>query len=318
YKRTQKTLADLQAAMKKTSGDGLKPLQREAQNAERKMQQLDDELRRGQQAAEEFRIEQRKSKSAVSQLTSKKIKQIQKTRNLRSELRKAGVNTRDFANEQKRLEAASEKTSAQLDKQSKRLKEMQAIQGRIDGRKAKLGELGGEATGLAMKAAPIAASIFTAIKNESSFADVKKVRDMSPEQAAELRSWALKTSEKSPMSANQINQLMAAGARTGIKSDEDLKQFVLDANKMGVAFDMDAAEAGKTLSVFKSSMGLDQKGAMNLAGLANYLDNNTNAQAKDIAGVMSRQGATAKSAGFSVNEATALSASLLSFGMGEE
>ncbi len=70
--------------------------------------------------------------------------------------------------------------------------------------------------------------------------------------------------------------------------------------------------------MFKAALGVDQQGAMNVAGLSNYLSNNSNAKAKDIAGVMAREGASAKTGGFKVNESTALSASLLSLGMGEE
>ncbi|WP_080176610.1 phage tail tape measure protein, partial [Photobacterium toruni] len=202
--------------------------------------------------------------------------------------------------------------------QNARLKEMQSIQGRIDSRKAKLGEIGSEATGLAAAAAPIVGSIWTAIKNETSFADVKKVVNMSDEQSTELKSWALKTSTTTPMSADNINAMLAAGGQSGIKDINELKSFVLDSSKMGVAFDMDAGQAGETLSVFKAALGVDQQGAMNVAGLANYLSNNSNAKAKDISGVMAREGASAKTGGFKVNESTALSASLLSLGMGEE
>ncbi|WP_080176611.1 phage tail tape measure protein, partial [Photobacterium toruni] len=202
--------------------------------------------------------------------------------------------------------------------QNARLKEMQSIQGRIDSRKAKLGEIGSEATGLAAAAAPIVGSIWTAIKNETSFADVKKVVNMSDEQSTELKSWVLKTSTTTPMSADNVNAMLAAGGQSGIKDINELKSFVLDSAKMGVAFDMDAGQAGETLSIFKAALGVDQQGAMNVAGLANYLSNNSNAKAKDIAGVMAREGASAKTGGFKVNESTALSASLLSLGMGEE
>ncbi|MEC6900694.1 phage tail tape measure protein, partial [Photobacterium piscicola] len=211
-----------------------------------------------------------------------------------------------------------DKATLALEKQNARLKEMQSIQGRIDSRKAKLGEIGSEATGLAAAAAPIVGSIWTAIKNETSFADVKKVVNMSDEQSTELKSWALKTSTTTPMSADNINAMLAAGGQSGIKDINELKSFVLDSSKMGVAFDMDAGQAGETLSIFKAALGVDQQGAMNVAGLANYLSNNSNAKAKDIAGVMAREGASAKTGGFKVNESTALSASLLSLGMGEE
>ncbi|WP_305809840.1 phage tail tape measure protein [Photobacterium kishitanii] len=254
----------------------------------------------------------------MGKLTDRQEKQHNTLNKLKGSLQAAGVSTDKLGDEQNRLKQQADKATLALEKQNARLKEMQSIQGRIDSRKAKLGEIGSEATGLAAAAAPIVGSIWTAIKNESSFADVKKVVNMSDEQSSELQSWALKTSTTTPMSADNINAMLAAGGQSGIKDINELKSFVLDSSKMGVAFDMDAGQAGETLSVFKAALGVDQQGAMNVAGLANYLSNNSNAKAKDIAGVMAREGASAKTGGFKVNESTALSASLLSLGMGEE
>ncbi len=254
----------------------------------------------------------------LGKLTDRQEKQHNTLNKLKGSLQAAGVSTDKLGDEQNRLKQQADKATLALEKQNARLKEMQSIQGRIDSRKAKLGEIGSEATGLAAAAAPIVGSIWTAIKNESSFADVKKVVNMSDEQSSELQSWALKTSTTTPMSADNINAMLAAGGQSGIKDINELKSFVLDSSKMGVAFDMDAGQAGETLSVFKAALGVDQQGAMNVAGLANYLSNNSNAKAKDIAGVMAREGASAKTGGFKVNESTALSASLLSLGMGEE
>ncbi|MBF4360053.1 phage tail tape measure protein, partial [Vibrio anguillarum] len=97
-----------------------------------------------------------------------------------------------------------------------------------------------------------------------SFADVKKVVNMSPEEAAQMRQWSLKTQaskEGGGLNANDLNAMLAAGGRSGIKDPNDLKQFVLDSAVMGVAFDMEASQAGKTLSDFKAALNLDQKGA---------------------------------------------------------
>jgi TP901 family phage tail tape measure protein len=318
YGITQAEIRSLNQQMKKASGEGAQQLKLKFNEANKRLESLNAEIHHGKVRTTELGAAYKKASGRVDSLTERQTKQQNRLQSLGDALKKAGVSTDKLGNEQKRLESQTEKSTAALEKQNRRLKEMQTIQGRIDARKAKLGEIGSQATSLAMAAAPLAGTMWSAMKNESSFADVSKVVDMTPEQSSQLRSWALKTSTDTPMSANDINAMLAAGGQSGIQDINELKSFVLDSAKMGVAFDMEAGQAGETLAVFKAAMGLDQQDALGLAGLANHLSNNSNSKAKDIAGVMSREGATAKTAGFSVNESAALASAMLSTGMGEE
>ncbi|PMM61299.1 phage tail tape measure protein [Vibrio lentus] len=318
YSKTQAEIKSLNSQMKKASGEGAIDLKNRLYEAQKRLDSFNDEIHHGKVKTNELNAAYKTAGKRVTQLTDSQNKQRDKLRGLGAALKESGINTGRLSDEQRKLEAQAEKATAAIAKQNRHLKEMKSIQSRIDTRDAKLSEIGGKATSLAMAAAPIAATVWSAVKNESSFADVKKVVDMTPEEADAMRNWSLKTSTETPMSANDINAMLAAGGQSGIKDKAELKQFVLDSAQMGVAFDMEAGQAGETLAVFKAALGLDQNGAMGLAGLANHLSNNSNAKAKDIAGVMARQGASAKMAGFSANEAAALSASMLSAGMGEE
>ncbi|OBU19280.1 phage tail tape measure protein [Photobacterium aquimaris] len=318
YNLTQSEIRGLNQEMQQASKEGAQALQVKLKEAQLRLEVLNTEIYQNKAQTNDLSVAYKRASGKLGKLTDRQEKQHNTLNKLKSSLQAAGVSTDKLGDEQNRLKQQADKATLALEKQNARLKEMQSIQGRIDSRKAKLGEIGSEATGLAAAAAPIVGSIWTAIKNETSFADVKKVVNMSDEQSTELKSWALKTSTTTPMSADNINAMLAAGGQSGIKDINELKNFVLDSSKMGVAFDMDAGQAGETLSVFKAALGVDQQGAMNVAGLANYLSNNSNAKAKDIAGVMAREGASAKTGGFKVNESTALSASLLSLGMGEE
>ncbi|WP_279147025.1 phage tail tape measure protein [Photobacterium carnosum] len=318
YNLTQNEIRGLNQEMQQASKEGAQALQVKLKEAQLRLESLNTEIYQNKAQTNDLSVAYKRASGKVGKLTDRQEKQHNTLNKLKSSLQAAGVSTDKLGDEQNRLKQQADKATLALEKQNARLKEMQSIQGRIDSRKAKLGEIGSEATGLAAAAAPIVGSIWTAIKNETSFADVKKVVNMSDEQSTELKSWALKTSTTTPMSADNINAMLAAGGQSGIKDINELKSFVLDSSKMGVAFDMDAGQAGETLSVFKAALGVDQQGAMNVAGLANYLSNNSNAKAKDISGVMAREGASAKTGGFKVNESTALSASLLSLGMGEE
>ncbi|MFA0160717.1 phage tail tape measure protein [Vibrio splendidus] len=318
YSKTQAEIKSLNSQMKKASGEGAIDLKNRLYEAQKRLDSFNDEIHQGKVKTNELNAAYKAAGKRVTQLTDSQNKQRDKLRGLGAALKESGINTGRLSDEQRKLEAQAEKATAAIAKQNRHLKEMKSIQSRIDTRDAKLSEIGGQATSLAMAAAPIAATVWSAVKNESSFADVKKVVNMTPEEADAMRNWSLKTSTETPMSANDINAMLAAGGQSGIKDKAELKQFVLDSAQMGVAFDMEAGQAGETLAVFKAALGLDQNGAMGLAGLANHLSNNSNAKANDIAGVMARQGASAKMAGFSANEAAALSASMLSAGMGEE
>ncbi|CAH7336992.1 Phage tail tape measure protein [Vibrio chagasii] len=318
YSKTQAEIKDLNSQLKKASGEGAIDLKNRLYEAQKRLDSFNDEIHQGKVKTNELNAAYKAAGKRVTQLTDSQNKQRDKLRGLGAALKESGINTGRMSDEQRKLEAQAEKATAAIAKQNRHLKEMKSIQSRIDTRDAKLSEIGGQATSLAMAAAPIAATVWSAVKNESSFADVKKVVDMTPEEAYAMRNWSLRTSTETPMSANDINAMLAAGGQSGIKDKAELKQFVLDSAQMGVAFDMEAGQAGETLAVFKAALGLDQNGAMGLAGLANHLSNNSNAKANDIAGVMARQGASAKMAGFSANEAAALSASMLSAGMGEE
>ncbi|WP_318484380.1 phage tail tape measure protein [Photobacterium leiognathi] len=318
YNLTQNEIRGLNKEMQHASKEGAQALQVKLKEAEHHLESLNTDIYQNKAQTNALSIAYKRASGKLDRLTDRQKKQHNTLSKLKSSLKAAGVSTDKLGDEQKRLKQQADKATLALEKQNTRLKEMQSIQDRINSRKAKLGEIGSEVRGLAAAAAPIVGTIWTAVKNESSFADVKKVVNMSDEQSTELKSWALKTSSTTPMSANDINAMLAAGGQSGISDINELKSFVLDSSKMGVAFDMDAAQAGETLSIFKAALGVDQQGAMNVASIANYLSNNSNAKAKDIASVMAREGASAKTAGFKTNESTALSASLLSLGLREE
>ncbi|AWY01009.1 phage tail tape measure protein [Marinomonas primoryensis] len=114
-----------------------------------------------------------------------------------------------------------------------------------------------------------------------------------------------------------IADIVTAAGQSGIEKDQ-LLAFAQAATKMSVAWDVSAEEVGSTLATWRAAMGLTQKNALDLADATNYLSNNMNAKAKDIAAVMVRQGSTAMGAGLSYNQTAALSASLIAGGATQE
>lgn len=319
--QTQAEIRGLNNELKSASGEGAVQLQNRLHQAQNRLESLNLEMHQGKVKTSELNSAYKKANQRVTELNNKKDQQRNKLRGLGAELKASGINTKRLGDEQQRLEKQADKATSAIARQNARMKEMQSIQSRIDGRNAKLGQIRGEATSLAVAAAPVAATLWSAVKNESSFADVTKVVDMSPEEAAAMRQWSLKTSSSRDgggLNANDINAMLAAGGRSGIKDLSDLQSFVLDSTMMGVAFDMEASQAGKTLSDFKAALNLDQQGALSLAGMINYMAADSNMDPKQLASVMAREGATAKLAGFSNNDAAALATTMIATGMSEE
>ncbi|WP_446893473.1 phage tail tape measure protein, partial [Acinetobacter sp. NS4_7] len=84
--------------------------------------------------------------------------------------------------------------------------------------------------------------------------------------------------------------------------------FTRDAAIMGSAFDIDAQTAGETMAGWRASMALNRAQTLDLADSTNYLGNNFNATAADIASVVKRYGAVGKASGLTPEQTAALSA----------
>ncbi|MCV6614170.1 MAG: phage tail tape measure protein, partial [Cellvibrionaceae bacterium] len=153
---------------------------------------------------------------------------------------------------------------------------------------------------------------------ETKFADVKKVIDFeSPKEERQYRRQMMTLAGELGVDQAGLVDIVTAAGQSGIEKDQLIK-FAENATKMSVAWDVSSAEAGETLATWRAAMGLTQEGALDLANATNYLSNNMNAKAKQIAGVVVRQGSTAMQAGFSSNESAALAAGLIAGGATEE
>ena len=131
-------------------------------------------------------------------------------------------------------------------------------------------------------------------------------------------------------SAVDLAKVEYAAARTGIGSDRkdasgnidpvgrqsDLQQFTRDAAIMATAFKIDVKNAGEIMGGWRESMHLDRAQALDLADATNVLGTQVSlkAESADIGAIVQQQGAAAKAAGMSPEQAAALSAALLSAG----
>lgn len=157
-----------------------------------------------------------------------------------------------------------------------------------------------------------------AIAFESKMADVAKVVNF--ETPAELGTMSRDIQDLSlhiPIAAEGFADIVAAAAQSGVAKD-DLIDFSVQAAKMGVAFDIAAGEASKTMADWRAGMGLSLQQTYSLADSVNHLANNMNATAPAISRVLNRIGAVGKAAGFTEQQLAALAATGLSTGASDD
>jgi len=199
----------------------------------------------------------------------------------------------------------------------------------LDANRARRSALMGEAMGVAATGAALVAALAPAVKFESSMSGVRKVIDFeTPDGFANMSRDILEltTSGALPMAAEGIAEIIEAAGQAGVvdkalPDDEERAQliaFATDAAKMGVAFDMAAADAGSAMAMWRKAMGMSQEEALDLGDAINFLSNNMNASAPNIVDIVRRQGAVAMAAGLATNEIAALSAAFLSGGASPE
>lgn len=185
-------------------------------------------------------------------------------------------------------------------------------------RKADRAGMGGQVMGVAAVGMAFAAPIRKAIQFESVMSDVKKVVQFeTPEQFKKMGMDILDLSTRMPMAADGIAAIVAAAGQSNI-AREDLLEFAESATKMGIAFDLSGDQAGEIMAKWRTSMGLTQPEVVGLADAVNHLSNNMSAEAGDLAQVVRRMGAVAKSSGLAATETAALGASFLAAGAGPE
>ncbi|MDH0612274.1 MULTISPECIES: phage tail tape measure protein [unclassified Agrobacterium] len=152
-----------------------------------------------------------------------------------------------------------------------------------------------------------------AISFESAFADVKKVVEANEEQFENMRRSIRRMSGEIPLAANDIAALFAAAGESGIAT-EDLQSFAEMAARVGIAFDLGAAEAGESLAKLKTQLGLTVAETGDMADAINHLSNNMASKAKDVTEFMLRVGSFGEMGGFAKEELAAMGSAMISAG----
>lgn len=166
-----------------------------------------------------------------------------------------------------------------------------------------------------------------AIAFESAMADVAKVVDFDGSDGVrKLGEDILKMSTRIPIAADGLAEIVAAAGQANLidaalpdaEKSAGLLAFAEAAAKMGVAFDIGAAEAGQAMATLRNVFQLSQPQVERLADATNHLSNNMASTARDITNVITRTGGVSKLFGLAEEQAAALASSFLAVGLGPE
>lgn len=167
-------------------------------------------------------------------------------------------------------------------------------------------------------AAPFVMGVKAAMGFESAMADVKKVVNFeSPEQFKAMSDDVLGLSERLPMAAEGIAQIVAAGGQSGI-AREELNRFAEDAVKMGVAFDQTAEESGSMMAKWRTAFKMNQDQVVTLADQINYLGNTGAASTGQISSILTAIGPLGEVAGVSAAQLAAMGSTLAGVGIAQD
>lgn len=166
----------------------------------------------------------------------------------------------------------------------------------------------------------VGSTVYTAIKHQSAFADVKKqfnFEDKSEEEKFKEDLIKIVTEKKLAVPIDELYAMAASAGQSGLKQDEALPYIELAA-KMGIAFNTSRDAAAESMFQMKNAFNLTLEDLTKLTDQINYLGNTTGAKAADITEFVGRIGNIGKIAGLSEAQIAGLGATLIEQGMSPE
>lgn len=297
---TKELVSEFAEASKKSQ-----ELERNFEKTGGKSEELAKKLAKSREETSRLNDKYQKSKSSINEVNSKIQKQKAELDSLSGSLSKAGFKTGDFEKSQQKLAA-----KMSIKDNYKEMKERFGKAGDYAKKAMKRGAAFGAAAAVPLK---------FAIDEESVNAEIAKVADFKDDKQKKEVTDSLKKmiTTEIPMSYKEIGELAAAGAQGGIET-VDLSKFSELAAKMGVAFDMEAGEAGQKMANWKAAFGMDMNELQALGDKVNYLGNNSAASAASISNVISRVGALGEVAGVGSGEVAGLGAAMVAMGVEDD
>tara|TARA_R110001592_G_scaffold363400_1_gene688197 strand:- start:53053 stop:55419 length:2367 start_codon:yes stop_codon:yes gene_type:complete len=253
--------------------------------------------------------EHERAEKALEKTTKQRRLAIERAAQLRTKLKAEGIETRDLTGAQNRLGEAYARTQAKIKAVSQAHGNLAAAQAKHNERLQKAANTTVVAAGIdrvgrgALNAVSQPANY--AISRESAFTEVDKfVKGAN----MELLSKQIKTLAKdSPMGAAAVAQLVAAGGKINLSSEEALK-FAKRSEVLSVAYGITIDQASESIPKLLTGMNLTMDQVGQLGDAINHLGDSTASNAPNILDIITRVGSTAKAAGLAAPQIAALAA----------
>lgn len=281
--------------------DGLNKINSEYKKAAEHLQKLKAEYERTGSSNKQLAKEIEQAEKNVGKLNKQKERQQHVFEAARSKIEAEGASLSNYRSKVQEVEKEIEKMN--------KLKEAQK---RYDTRQESIGRMkdfGDKqiAQGMGVAGA-LAVPVKIALDTQESQADLKKMVDGAEKYYGKLRN----ISERSALSQAKVFEMAGALAQSGIQ-EKDLVAYTEQANKIAVAFDINAAAAGNFLAKTKEQLGLGKEELFAYSNAINHMSDHSASRAAELTEISGRVGGIAKGAGVSNSALLGLSATLVSF-----
>ena len=281
--------------------DGLNKINSEYKKAAEHLQKLKAEYERTGSSNKQLAKEIEQAEKNVGKLNKQKERQQHVFEAARSKIEAEGASLSNYRSKVQEVEKEIEKMN--------KLKEAQK---RYDSRQESIGRMkdfGDKQITQGMGiAGALAVPVKIALDTRESQADLKKMVDGAEKYYGKLRD----ISERSSLSQAKVFEMAGALAQSGIQ-EKDLVKYTEQANKIAVAFDIDAAAAGNFLAKTKEQLGLGKEELFAYSNAINHMSDHSASRAAELTEISGRVGGIAKGAGVSNSALLGLSATLVSF-----
>lgn len=259
-----------------------------------------------------------------------------KQQQLRTSLQTAGMDTKKLAEHQRTLKTNLASATDQVNRQTEALKKQNDIANRMQAAKQardqalqRRNAIAGAGASTMAAGVAMGAPVLKTVKDYAEFETAmlgvaKQVNGARDANGAYTQTYyemsaAIKDmSERLPLTAIEIAQLVEGAARMGIQGKENLLTFTEQAAIMAAAFDLPTDQIAEDMGMISGLFKIPIKDISEFGDSINYIDDNAQSKVGDIINVLKRIAGTTQMVGMSYKDAAALGSTFLSLGSGEE
>lgn len=282
------------------------------EQARSEVDHFSDALKRSGGSSKEAALSLGRAQVALQKLDLSRKRELNQLDALRQRLSSAGHDLDDVSASQRKLASSIELTNSALGSQKDRLKSVSEARTKLAANREGRSELYQSARNNALRVgAVMTPSAYYAIDFESAFMDVEKSAQGASEGDLEgLRNRILSESGSLGMTPSQLAAMVADIGKNNVSKDK-LFDYAEFSAQMATSFDMqDPQSAVESAMRWRSGMGLDFEGLKKLGDTINHVADSMSTTPKRLSEIITRQGSTLKSVGFSTSEIAALAGAI--------